>query len=205
MADSYFKFNDLLAKVRKEDLSRAGRFEIEINGPPGLGYDRHVSILCEEAAVPGILIPAAPVKIGNWTEFRAQGLEYLGESASFTFYCDTNWDVRAYFEDWIGSAAIDPLSKEVGFYNNYVGRITIYTLDRGDRRTGAWTLVDAFPRTIALTPLSASNEGINRVNVIMQYKYWKSDALAVDSRYRGLKRFLNFKDLDLKEILRRSL
>ena len=101
MADSYFKFNDLLAKVRKEDLSRAGRFEIEINGPPGLGYDRHVSILCEEAAVPGILIPASPVRIGNWTEFRTQGLEYLGESASFTFYCDANWDVRAYFEAFL--------------------------------------------------------------------------------------------------------
>jgi len=205
MADSYFKFNDLLAKVRKEDLSRAGRFEIEINGPPGLGYDRHVSILCEEAAVPGLLIPYTPVKIGNWTESRAQGLEYFGDNATFTFYCDTNWDVRAYFEDWMGRATVNPLSKEVGFYNEYVGRVTIYTLDRGDRRTGEWTLVDAFPRNISLTPLSASNEGINRVSISMTYKYWKSDGMPVDSRYRGLKRFLNFKDLDLKEILRRSL
>lgn len=205
MADSYFKYNDFLSKVRSEDLSRAGRFEIEINGPRGLGTDRHVSILCEEAAVPGLIIPYTPVKIGNWTEPRAQGLEYLGESASFTFYCDANWDVRSYFEDWMGRSAVNPLSKEVGFYNDYAGRVTIYTLDRGDNRTGEWTLVDAFPRMIGLTPLSASNEGVNRVNVQMQYKYWKSDGMPVDSKYKGLKRFLNFKDLDLKEIIRRNI
>jgi|TARA_B110000967_G_scaffold210076_1_gene270290 hypothetical protein len=205
MAGSYFKVKDFIAKVRSEDLSRSSRFEIEINGPSSLGADRHVSILCEEATVPGLLIPYTPIKIGNWVEPRAQGIEYFGDNATFTFYCDTNWDVRAFFEDWMGRITVDPLSKEVGFYDNYTGAISIHTLDRNDNRTNTWELVDVVPRSLGLTPLAQSNDSVNRVNVSVSYKYWKSDGLPVGSKYKGLKRFMNFKDLDLKQILRRSI
>lgn len=205
MASSYFKLNDFLSKVRKDDLSRSGRFEIEINGPSSVGSDRNVSILCEEAAVPGLLIPLTQVKIGNWTEARVQGIEYFGDNATFTFYCDTNWDVRAYFEDWMGRIATNPLSKEVGFYDNYKGRVTVYTLDRNDNRTGEWELIDAFPRNISLTTLAQSNDSPNRVTISFAYKYWNSNGMPTDSKYKGLKRFLNFDDFDLKQIIRKNI
>lgn len=205
MAGAYFKYNDFLSKIRNEDVARSNRFEIEINGPTGLGGDKHVSILCEEATVPGLIIPYAPIKIGNWTEARVHGIEYFGDNATFTFFCDSQWDVRAYFEDWMGRVATNPLSKEVGFYDNYKGKITVYTLDKKDERTGEWELVDVVPRSISLTPLSQGNESAARVSVSVSYKYWKSQGLPVDSKYKGLRRFLNFKDFDLKQIIRRSL
>jgi hypothetical protein len=205
MASAYFKLNDFLGKVRTEDLARASRFEIHIKGPSGLGADRHVSILCEEASVPGLIIPLTQVKIGNWTESRVNGVEYFGDTASFTFYCDNNWDVRAYFEDWMGRVATNPLSKEVGFYDNYKGSLSVHTLGRDDERTGEWELMEVYPRTISLTPLTSASDTVNRVTVTFTYKYWKSDGMPVDSKYKGLKRFLNFKDLDLKEVIRRNI
>ena len=205
MASAYFKLNDFVSKVRKQDLARSSRFEIHIKGPTGLGADKHVSILCEEAAVPGLIIPYTPVKIGNWTEARINGIEYFGDNATFTFYCDNDWDVRAYFEDWMGRISTNPLSKEVGFYDNYKGRVSVYTLGRDEERTGEWELIDAFPRTISLTPLTAASDSINRVTISFSYKYWKSDGLPVDSNYKGLRRFLNFKNLDIADIIRRNI
>ena len=68
-------------------------------------------MLVEEATIPGLQALWSPTKIGMWTENRVHGLEFFGESAAFTFYCDTDWDVRAYFEEWM-QTIVNPQTKE---------------------------------------------------------------------------------------------
>ena len=75
-----------------------------------------------------------------WTENRVHGIEYFGETAAFTFYCDDTWDVRSYFEEWMGKVQVNPRSKEVAFYEDMVGEIDVHTLDRQDNRTARWLL-----------------------------------------------------------------
>jgi hypothetical protein len=116
--------------------------------------------------------------------------------------------VREFFEDWIATAQVDPISKEVGFYEDYTADVEIYTLDRGDNRTGKWCLKDAFPRLINLTPLGQATDSPARVSVTFAYKYWTSDTIEEGFRDGGgrlgnVKRFVNmfknggkgFKDL----------
>ena len=170
-----YTLNNFISKIRRQDLSRASRFECILTAPPGISVSgsRTISLLCEEALIPGLQATYAPVRFGNWLEPRVSGVEYFIDNATLTFYLDTEQDVRTYLEDWIFKAQADPISKEVGFYNNYVGEVVIHALDRTDRIKGSWKLVDAFPRIINLTPLAMANDTPNRVSVIFSYKYWE--------------------------------
>ena len=51
---AYFKTQDFISKVRKDDLARSNRFEIVINSPANMATDREVSLFCEEAQIPGL-------------------------------------------------------------------------------------------------------------------------------------------------------
>tara|TARA_R110001632_G_scaffold196955_1_gene319105 strand:+ start:1696 stop:2259 length:564 start_codon:yes stop_codon:yes gene_type:complete len=170
-----FRLNNFISKIRREDLSRASRFEAIIQAPAGVSIrgSRTVSLLCEEAMIPGLQTTYAPIKLGNWLEPRVAGVEYFIDNATLTFYLDTEQDVRTYLEEWMLKTQADPISKEIGFYNNYVGEVIVHALDRKDRITGSWKLVDAFPRIINLTPLAMGNDTPNRVSVIFSYKYWE--------------------------------
>ena len=41
---AYFKTNDFISKVRKDDLARSNRFEVVINSPANFLTDREVSL-----------------------------------------------------------------------------------------------------------------------------------------------------------------
>ena len=44
---AYFKTQDFISKVRKDDLARSNRFEIVINSPANMATDREVSYVGE--------------------------------------------------------------------------------------------------------------------------------------------------------------
>jgi len=170
---------NFISEIRKNDLARSNRFEVEFFSPvSSTTLGQTISVLCEDAAIPGLLVPYSPIKIGNWTEPRVHGVEFFGDNATFTFYCDTKWNVRQYFEDWMFTAA-DPTSKEVGFYDQYVGSVIVHTLNRQDKIEKSWTLIEAVPRNISLTPVSQGNESIARVSISLAYKLWQPGALGV--------------------------
>ena len=74
---AYFKTRDFISKVRKNDLARSNRFEIVISSPQKFTDDREVSLLCEEAQIPGLQIKWTPSMISHWPEQRAHGVEYF--------------------------------------------------------------------------------------------------------------------------------
>lgn len=196
---AYFKTNDFISKVRKNDLARSNRFEVLINSPANFITDREVSLLCEEAQIPGLQIMWTPTKISHWTEQRAHGIEYFGDTAAFTFFCDDNWDARTYFENWMTLIA-DPLSKEVAFPEDYTGSVEVYTLDREDNRVTRWKLYDAFPRLMNILPMGQSAEGIVRVNVTFAFRRWTSRGVSAGEAER-LFGIFNFRKGSIKNAI----
>lgn len=165
-----FDLNSFHGEAFGNDLARANRFEIEIFGPGGDG--RLPSLLCEEAQVPGLQALWSPTKIGMVTENRVHGMEFFGEAANFTFYCDTRWNVRSYFEDWMKEVA-DFDTREAGFHDNFTGEVKVKTLDRQDNDTGVWTLKNAFPRMVNITPVGQGGDGIVRVSTTFAFRQWE--------------------------------
>ena len=176
MAKSLTKLENFLTQIRTQHTPRSDRFEVEFNLPPGIqgspGFTRTLSIYCEEAQIPGLAATNLPVKIGAWTEYRTQNVEFLTTELSFTFLCDEFWSGRELFEDWIRLAA-DVNSKEVEYYENYVANITVKSLSTEDDVLAAWRIIDATPKLINLIPVSWSNQGFIRMSVSFAAKKWE--------------------------------
>lgn len=172
--------NEFLSKIRKNDLARSNRFEIEILK----GNTRDINILCEEAQVPGMVIAPAPIKIGNITEQRAHSLDFFGDQASFTFFCDTSWNVRSYFEEWMYST-VNPQTKEISYYDDMITTVNLYALNRKDQRVKGWEFLEALPRNISTVNFSQGNEAPVRVSFLMYYKLWRPIESASIAPYDG--------------------
>lgn len=169
-----FDLNSFLSQVRSSDLARANRFEIQLFSP--VGGDRMPSLLCEEASVPGLQALWAPTKIGMWTENMVHGIEFFGESAAFTFYCDSDWTPRTYLENWMNQV-VPAGGKEPNYYNDYApdGEILVKVLDRKDNVRSSWRLYHAFPRLINITPVAHGGDGIVRCSVTFCYRWWQAE------------------------------
>lgn len=170
---AFFNLNSFLSEVRNNDLARANRFEIQLSSP--IGGDVLPSLLCEEAAVPGLQALWSPTKQGMWTENRVHGVEFFGESAAFTFYCNSSWEPRTYLENWM-NAVIPAGEKEPNYYNTYAlnGSIDVKVLDRDDNVKSSWKLMEAFPRLLNITPVAHGGDGIVRVAATFCYRYWEA-------------------------------
>jgi hypothetical protein len=168
-----FDLNSFLSQVRSSDMARANRFEIELMSP--VGGDRLPSLLCEEASIPGLQALWAPTKVGMWTENRVHGVEYFGESAAFTFYCDVDWTPRTYLENWMNQV-IPAGGKEPNYYDTYApsGSVKVKVLDREDAVKSSWMLYHAFPRLLNITPVAQGGDGIVRVSVTFCYRWWEA-------------------------------
>lgn len=176
MAKSQTKYENFLTQIRTQHTPRSDRFEVVFNLPPPLigtspDYMRTISMYCEEAQIPGLAATNLPIKIGAWTEYRTQNIEFLTTEMSFTFLVDELFSGRELFEDWISLAA-NPNSKEVRYYTDYVADITIKSLSTKDDVLAAWKLIDATPKLINLTPVSWSNQGLMRMSISFSAKKW---------------------------------
>ena len=174
-ADS--KLENFLAQVRTQHTPRSERFEVVFYPPPGgipgfnLDDFRSISVYCEEAQIPGLVATNVPVKIGAWTEYRTQNVEFLTTDMTFTFLVEENWKGRDLFESWIALSA-NPYSKEVAYYAEVVGTVDIRSLSVNDDILAEWKLHDAVPKLINLTPVSWNNTGFIRMSVSVSAKYW---------------------------------
>ena len=179
MAKSFTKLENFLSEIRSQYTPRSDRFEVVFNMPRALinrVNARQLSLYCEEAQIPGFSATNLPVKIGAWTEYRTQNVEFLTTEMSFTFIIDEKWRVREAFEEWI-SLAGNPNSKEVGYYEDYVSTIDIKSLSVDNDVLAEWRPIDATPKLINLTPVSWGNSGILRMSVSFSAKNWyKRDA-----------------------------
>lgn len=182
MAKSFTKLENFFSEIRSQYTPRSDRFEVVFNVPRALlnrANARQLSLYCEEAQIPGLAATNLPVKIGAWTEYRTQNVEFLTTEMSFTFIIDEKWRVREVFEEWIALAG-DPNSKEVGYYDNYVSTIDIKSLSVDNDVLAEWTLVDATPKLINLTPVSWGNAGLIRMSVSFSAKSWYKRNRAVE-------------------------
>lgn len=177
MAKSNNNLEQFITAARTQHLPRSDRFEVQFYIPPALtgswgntDADR-ISLMCEEAQIPGLAATNLPIKIGPWTEYRTQNLEYLSTDMTFTFVVDEQWSGRTFFEDWMAVSA-HPNTKELAFYNDIVAQVTVSSLSINNDIMAVWLLEDCVPKVINLTPVSWGNTAKLRMGISMSAKRW---------------------------------
>lgn len=125
---------DFLSLVKSRNLARAERFFVNFGPPAGLISSfgekfRDMTLLCEDAALPGKSIGTRTLRINGLNEQRAHTADYMGDSITLQFFVDTDWTPRVIMEKWL-ELCVDPAQNgnEVGWYDDYVGNITLHAL-----------------------------------------------------------------------------
>lgn len=182
---------DFISTVRNKGLARTEKFSVQIFPPQALlasaqteNNDRltHLTLMCEEATIPGININTRAARIHNLDIQRPMTIDYMGDGITFGFLIDGSWDVKKFFDDWID--LIIDRNREINEYNKIKGSVIVNALHEGPLNEDefrnpykeniryAIRLVDAFPRSVDSIQTSYSNVGVHRLNVVFCYKYW---------------------------------
>lgn len=192
MAKTSLTLEKFISSVRSKYLPRSDKFEVIFTWPQYVeertgqetfmvsGVNYRMSLFCEEAQLPGISATNVPVKIGNWTEFRNQNVEFLTQDVVFTFLTDPNLNIRRFFEDWIALTS-NTVSKEVAFQNDVSGVVDIHVLDNQNNISAQYRLYDCLPKLINVSPMAWSNTGHMRMSLSMSAKKWERVYDLVDS------------------------
>jgi len=184
--------DEFIALVKGRALARVNRYAVGFNVPPGLvgtvdpNDVRDVAMLCDEASIPGKQIMARSLRINALSEPRAHTMDFWNDTASFSFLIDNNWTARRFFEDWMTLCIGPGRTLEVGDYDQYISNVNIYSLapavkfnekrpmNPTDDVLWGVKLIDAWPRSIIIMPVSYANTTIHRMTVTFMYKRWIS-------------------------------
>lgn len=169
----------------KNGMQMSYNFDVQFTGPAA-SEARDLSLLCEEVTVPGMSLATNPVF--TYGEPREVVYNRVFEPANFTFLVDINSTALTFFRSWIDKI-INPNTRIVSYYNNYIGTVSIKHLNNGrlitagnnadKQETYEVVLREAFPKAIQSYTLSNNTKDILRYSVTMNYKYWERQRVIV--------------------------
>lgn len=178
---SQYPLEQFVAQLKHDNFARSNRFEIFIHPPLALqtkwGWKLpRINIMIEDTALPGRTIETARLRIHGLTEQRARTIDFFGEAINFTFYVDNEWDMKTFFQDW-QTLMVDPVSRAVGFYSEYIGEIEMRCLSMDETVSHSVSIFEAFPRSFQLVQISQGVNSIQRFVVAFAFKMWRENAV----------------------------
>ena len=187
--------NELLGIVRGTDgIARSSRYEVLCLPPSGARGTRNaptnamagqmaaltgsnvaieVSLKCEQITMPGRNIDTEPDNnIYGPVREIAQGWSYADITANFQLSSDLR--ERRFFETW-NRLAFNPDTWNIGYYDDYTGRIQIFQLDEQNNRRYGIELIECFPKAIGdLTYDYSQVNTQQKVSITFSYRYWQN-------------------------------
>jgi len=192
-AGAFGILNDILAGFRDQNgYAQPNRYEVLIFPPSKLsgatqlnifqGMERRggkrdiekISLRAQDVNLPGRnLATTNDTNVYGPQREVVEGVTYA-EEISVNFQASSELSERVFFENWQRSA-FDEKTWNIGYYNDYIGTMEIYLLDRQDKRRYGLKLWEVFPKTIAANNLSyGANDQIMLIPVNFSFRYWTS-------------------------------
>ena len=146
--------------------------------PAGLQSDatRLLQYTCENTSLPTRSIQASE-KLIYGTSYQMPYKHAYGE-ISMTFYLTEDMQSKAFFDAWLNKI-INPITGDIGYYENYTSTIKIGMYARSaasvsDPPVYEVELENAWPSIVAEVAMSHSAGGeIAKLPITFQYKKWK--------------------------------
>ena len=182
--------NDILSAFRSnEGYAQPNRYEVLILPPAKIGGGtvsnifsgaerqsdaRAISLRAQSVTLPGRnLSTVQESNIYGPDREIVEGVTYA-DDISMSFQSSSGLAERVFFENW-QKQAFDEKTWNIGYYNDYIGTIEIYILDKQDQRRYGIKLWEAFPKTIGANELAYdANDQIILVPISFTFRYWTS-------------------------------
>jgi len=189
-AGAFGVINDILAGFHDDNgYAQPNRYEVLILPPAKLGGGnqtnifsgmerqsdtRSISLRAQSINLPGRnLSTTDDSNIYGPKREVVEGVNYA-EDIAIDFQASSQLSERVFFENW-QRQAFNEKTWNVGYYNDYVGEIQIFVLDKQDKRRYGLKLWEVFPKTIGANQLSYdANNTLMLTNVSFSFRYWTS-------------------------------
>jgi hypothetical protein len=187
---AYGILNDILSAFRSDDgYAQPNRYEIIISPPTSFSGGKQQNIFAgmeKQSDTKRISLRAASITLPGRTLTTSTESNVYGpdreivegvtfaDDISITFQASSDLQERVFFENWQRNA-FNEKTWDIGYYNDYIGSIEIYVLDKQDQRRYGIKLHEAFPKTIGPNELSYSSEGeLMTIPISFTFRHWTS-------------------------------
>ena len=182
--------NDILSGFHDDNgYAQPNRYEVLIFPPAKLGGGnqtnifsglerqsdtRSISLRAQSLNMPGRnLATTDDSNVYGPKREVVEGVNYA-EEISIDFQASSQLSERVFFENW-QRQAFNEKTWNIGYYNDYVGEIQIFVLDKQDKRRYGIKLWEVFPKTIGANQLAYdANDTLMLTNVSFSFRYWTS-------------------------------
>lgn len=174
--------NEFLGAVRNEGLMRTNRFAVYFSLPNAMGANlgstdlRKVLLYCDQVKVPGLNFATAEAK--TFGEIREMPYQRVFENIELSFYVDNSMSVKLLFDNWL-AAVINPGSRTINYYNDYISDMVISIYDINENSRYQVTAYQCYPKTVSSIQMDYSNKDNMKLTVTFVSKYW--DSLAIQN------------------------
>ena len=170
--------------ITQKGLASPNKFKVDITPPPSLSLGQganlpHLNLMCESAPVAGRTVQSIlDRQYGVNREIAYNGPTYTPITLSFLISSD--YAEKRIFDRWNDHVVSIKKGWDVAYYKDYIGEMTITTLDRDLTPMHIQKYHECYPKTVAAIELNHSTTNTPvRLTVEMQYAYWETNDLAV--------------------------
>jgi len=182
--------NDILAGYRDDNgYAQPNKYEVMIFPPAKRGggnntnmfsgMERQTDLRKLSLRAQSVNLPGRNLSTSNDTNIYGpereivEGVTYA-EEISIDFQASSELTERVFFENW-QRQAFNETTWNIGYYNDYVGSMEIYILDKQNKKRYGIKLHDVFPKTIGPNSLAYdANDTLMLTPVSFSFRYWTS-------------------------------
>lgn len=166
--------NEFIAQVKSEGLARDNRFLVSITPPAALiaeSPDTKLRLYCQSVQMPGLNFTSNPVL--TYGEQREVIYNRQYEPINIEFLADGKMELKRFFDTW-QQLIIDPVTRMVNYYENYIGTIEISQLTSSDNEDESYAvrLFEAFPKVVSPISYTSGSKEVTKLQVSFEFKYW---------------------------------
>lgn len=180
---------DFISEVKTRGLASPNKFKVNIALPQKFTLDerdlrngernsnhRMVQMFCDQAQLPDLNISTSQSR--TYGEVREVPYENLYGNINMSFYCDSNYIVKDFFDRWIMSIS-DPNTRHFNYYNDYISpNIDIIMMNNNQSAVYGVKLFECYPKQLQAVSVDYASKDIVKVSVSMNYKYWRSTLIS---------------------------
>jgi hypothetical protein len=182
--------NDILAGYRDDNgYAQPNKYEVMIFPPAKRGggnntnmfsgMERQTDLRKLSLRAQSVNLPGRNLSTSNDTNIYGpereivEGVTYA-EEISIDFQASSELTERVFFENW-QRQAFNETTWNIGYYNDYVGSMEIYILDKQNKKRYGIKLHDVFPKTIGANSLAYdANDTLMLTSISFSFRYWTS-------------------------------
>ena len=183
MATDVSKFS---SKIATHGLASPNKFEVIFTNIPSMegGLEAsQLNLMCDQASLAGRDVQAIlDLQYGVRRQVVYNGADYT--PLSLSFLCSASMMEKSILEQWNNNCNPVNGGFNVGYYNDYIGELDIFVLDRSAKiRTYHQHYHEVYPKTVTAVELNhGTTNATLRVTAEIQYAYWTTNSIRIDNQ-----------------------